>query len=305
MSVVSDKTITARVASTKRRQVFKHALEKPYTISWPSATQTTQEAIIDALCKALQPVGAYFAASRQASKQINRIKRRRQRNLKKNKKKSASDDKIAKEEVKDSIPTIAAKLTDNSVAQEGQNMLRHLVLGINSTTRALEKQAQNNTAARDPKDSRSNNDLALVIVCKADIEPQVVAHFPALAHAARAADIANSAATTENTDSSNKDASRPGGLRLVGVVKGSEQRLAKAVCQQRVSAIGIRSGITELDEIIQLARIKVSAPSIPWIGPGSFTNITDAGQAAAPVFHQMKLRELHTTAPIPTKKTTK
>ncbi|KAJ2856390.1 RNase P and RNase MRP subunit, partial [Coemansia erecta] len=266
MSVFSKKVVTARVAGQKERQVFKHALAKPYMISWPSVKQAAQEEILNALCEALQPVGAYFAASRRASKQIRRLKIRRQRKTKGKKKGNAVEGaNVTETATENSVPCIADKISGDIAALKGQHLLEHLVLGINSTTRALEKQAR-----RECSSGESN--LAFVIVCKLDIESHVVAHLPALAHAARTATASATRAkdptaaieSIDNTNTSGTEQSYQ--LRLVGVAKGSEKKLAAATCQRRLSVIGIRPGAPELDKIIRLAQKKVSVPSVPWIG---------------------------------------
>ncbi|KAJ2550241.1 RNase P and RNase MRP subunit, partial [Coemansia sp. RSA 1933] len=170
MSVISKKAVTARVAGQKERQVFKHALAKPYTITWPSVKQAVQEEIIDALCEVLQPVSAYFSASRRASKQIRRIKVRKQYKMK-HKKKGGISDRLnvvdSKVEIS-GIPCITDKIADNVAALRGQVLLKHLVLGINGTTRALEKQAR-----RESSSSNSESNITLVVACKMDIESHV------------------------------------------------------------------------------------------------------------------------------------
>ncbi|KAJ2452157.1 RNase P and RNase MRP subunit [Coemansia sp. RSA 2336] len=229
---------TARALGVQRRQVFKHALEKPYTTSWPAAPQAVQNELLDMLCTALQPLSTYFAESRRTCK--SRLRRQRRR---------------AK-----SKPEGTVRLSER--AAEGKGMLRHVIIGINSTTRALERQARG-----------GEGELALVVVCKGDVEPQLVAHFPGLAHAAR----------TSKADGRAR-------LRLVGAAGGAERRLAAAVGQPRASAIGIRAGIPALDAIIDKALAGVAAPAVPWIGSAS-------GCHLAPEFHPMAVRELRTTAP--------
>ncbi|KAJ2848873.1 RNase P and RNase MRP subunit [Coemansia brasiliensis] len=242
---------TVRALGVQRRQVFKHALEKPYTTSWPSATQAVQNEIVDLLCTALQPLSTYFAESRRICR--SRLRRQRRR-------------------AKSKSETPKASLSDKAL--EGKKMLSHVVIGINSTTRALEKQARQSQLL-------SERDLALVVVCKGDIEPQLVAHFPGLAHAAR----------TSKTDNETRRIMK---LRLVGVGNGAEKRLAAAVGQPRASAIGIRAGIPALDTIIDYAHANVAIPSVPWIGSRS----TAEGCHSAPEFHPMAVRELRTSAPI-------
>ncbi|KAJ1668717.1 RNase P and RNase MRP subunit [Coemansia sp. RSA 1813] len=298
MSAFSKKVVTARVAGQKERQVFKHALAKPYTIVWPSAKQAAQEEIVNALCNALQPVSAYFAASRRASKQIRRLKIRRQRKTKGKKKHNTTEGVNARESKMESrIPCIADKVAGNETALQGRDMLKHLVLGINSTTRALEKQAR-----RD--DNNGQNNIALVVACKLDIESHVVSHLPALTHAARTATASVSKSNDPGTDIENvkKNASgteKPYQLRLVGVAKGSEKQLAAATCQRRLSVIGIRPGIPEFDRIIRFAQENISAPTVPWVGANN-NNGTESSNT--PVLHPMNIHELHTTAPIKTKK---
>ncbi|KAJ1794193.1 RNase P and RNase MRP subunit, partial [Coemansia sp. RSA 2399] len=294
--------VTARVAGQKERQVFKHALAKPYVISWPSVKQAAQEEILDALCEALQPVSAYFAASRRASKQIRRLKIRRQRKAKGKKKGAVVEDANVTEATTDnSVPCIADKISGDIAALQGQHLLNHLVLGINSTTRALEKQARREC-------SSGERNIALVVVCKLDIESHVVAHLPALAHAARTAtagatrakDPAAAIESVDNTKTSGTE--QPYQLRLVGVAKGSEKKLAAATCQRRLSVIGIRPGAPELDKIIRFAQKNVSAPSVPWIGANGSATSQGSNSGSSPVLHPMTVHELHTTAPAKTRK---
>ncbi|KAJ2479951.1 RNase P and RNase MRP subunit [Coemansia sp. RSA 2131] len=239
---------TARTVNDKRRQVFKHALEKPYTTVWPSSSGETQTEILNDLCTALQPLSSYFAHTRRLSKAHRRTLRR-----------SAKSNT-------NSQPTDPAQPSDTEL--KGKKLLDFVCIGINSTTRALERQAQRNTQHVD--------DLVLVVVCKGDVEPQLVAHFPGLVHAARMA----------------KPERREDTVRLVGVGVGAEQQLVQAVGQNRVSVVGIRAGHVELDAVVEKARAGCAVPSVPWIGM----------DRSGPVFYPVCVRELHTSAPIISKK---
>ncbi|KAJ2807495.1 RNase P and RNase MRP subunit [Coemansia guatemalensis] len=280
MASAAREATTVRGASDRRRQVFKHALEKPYTTNWPSASQAVQGEIVDLLCTALQPLGKYFAETRHAAKYERRRRRLALRRARKNK---------AKVDPKELDKQQQQRTVKSSTI--GHELLDHVVLGINSTTRALEKQARG-------VKSCGAKDLALVVVCKGDIEPQLVAHFPGLAHAARIA------ASTGNQQVPGKGTQQAGALRLVGVGSGSERRLAEAVGQRRVSVIGIRAGLPALDAIVQKARAGVATPSVPWIGSkiqlGAQHHAAMAESAVS--LHPMTVRELHTSAPILDKK---
>ncbi|KAJ2362613.1 RNase P and RNase MRP subunit [Coemansia sp. RSA 2610] len=235
---------SARAVSDRRRQVFKHVLEKPYTTNWPAASQAVQSEVVDLLCTALKPLATYFGESRRMAKR---------RKTKSGKQESLSSDALV-----------------------GKEILKHVVIGINSTTRALERQARRSQPL-------AGEDLALVVVCKGDVEPQLVAHFPGLAHAARVAKV-------------DGEIQRAMKLRLMGVGAGSEKQLAVAVGQPRVSTIGIRTGMPALDAVVERAYTEVAAPSVPWIG---------TGQQLMPPLHPMKVRELHTTAPVANKRSKK
>ncbi|PIA15198.1 hypothetical protein COEREDRAFT_98334 [Coemansia reversa NRRL 1564] len=273
-------TATVRGESNKRRQVFKHALEKPYATNWPSASQTVQDEIVDLLYSALQPLGSYFAETRHAAKYQRRRRRLALRRARKNKSEVKQKELVEHQQI----------MKPSTI---GHDLLNHVVLGINSTTRALEKQARRVNPC-------GSEDLVLVVVCKGDIEPQLVAHFPGLAHAARIA----SASSTGGQSASGKGTVQGGALRLVGVGSGSERRLAEAVGQRRVSVIGIKSGFPTLDAVVQRARAGVATPSVPWIGSKIQPTIQlDATMTESEVsLHPMKVRELHTTAPIQEKK---
>ncbi|KAJ2745995.1 RNase P and RNase MRP subunit [Coemansia sp. BCRC 34301] len=265
MSVIAKGRATMRTVSEKRRQVFKHALGKPHAMAWPDADQETQSGVVDMLCKALGPLGAYFAESRRASKRLAHRKRRAARSAK-----NGKNNAIAPVVSAERFP---AAIDNYERVMAGRGLLSYVVLGVNGTTRALEKQARG--GARIP----NNEKLVLVVVCKGDVDPQMVAHFPGLAHAAHSASSGNSE------------------LRLIGVGKGAEQKLASTVCQQRVSVIGIKAGEPLLDKIVLMARAKVAPPVVPWIGaaiPGM--------NVPAATFHPMQVHELHTTAPILNKK---
>ncbi|KAJ2018826.1 RNase P and RNase MRP subunit [Coemansia sp. RSA 2337] len=278
MSVIAKGRATMRSVSEKRRQVFKHALGKPHAMAWPETDQETQSAIVDMLCKALGPLGTYFAASRQASKRLAHRKRRAVRSAKNSKNKDTPS-----VEPSERFP---ATIDNYASIMAGKELLAHVVLGINGTTRMLEKQAR--SGSQIPESER----IALVVVCKGDVDPQMVAHFPGLAHTAHAA--INSGGRGETTKSGD------GGLRLVGVGKGAEQKLANAVCQHRVSVVGIKAGAPLLDEIVLKARVGVAPPVVSWIG----TTVAGSEKSAAPAaaFRPMQVHELHTTAPIQDKK---
>ncbi|KAJ1819914.1 RNase P and RNase MRP subunit [Coemansia sp. RSA 2675] len=266
MSVIAKGRATMRTVSEKRRQVFKHALGKPQAMAWPEADQETQSGIVDMLCTALGPVGMYFAESRRASKRLAHRKRRAVR--------SANNRNNKKEPPVKPSERFPTTIDNYESVMAGKDLLAYIVLGINGTTRMLERQARSGLSV--PESER----IALVVVCKGDVDPQMIAHFPGLAHTAHAAVNGNSRESTKSGD---------GGLRLVGVGKGAEQKLANAVCQQRVSVIGIRAGAPLLDEIVLKARVGVAPPVVPWIG-------------TAVAFHPMQVHELHTTAPILDKK---
>ncbi|KAJ2365734.1 RNase P and RNase MRP subunit [Coemansia sp. RSA 2607] len=292
---------SVRAAGQKRRPMLKYALEKPYTTLWPSVPQELQSLLVDELCSVVQPVCAYVAESRRVSKQRGVQKARASRKeLKaakaaKTNKTGVSADK-ADTSCADSKNNPTLKTDRASVRKvirergsgesgsddimTGLDLLDHIVVGINANTRALERQAR----AAPP--TRNVNDLALVFVCRANIDPQLVAHFPALAHVAHARE---SAATTQTGNS--------GGLRLVGLGRGLEQRLATAIGLDRVTVIGIRAGSAVLDRVIEMARNKVPAPSVPWIGT-SRTEKDSIEQPDKHMLHPMAVRELHTSAPI-------
>ncbi|KAJ2006932.1 hypothetical protein GGI04_001713 [Coemansia thaxteri] len=270
MSVIAKDRTTMRTVGEKRRQVFKHALGKPQTMPWPAVDQETHAIIVDMICAALQPVGVYFSESRRASKRLAHRKRRAVRTTR------------AKNSRNVVSPTTSCRsLTDNfsysDAALSGKNLLSHIVLGINGTTRMLEKQARSGLQL--PETDR----LALVVVCKGDVDPQMVAHFPGLAHTAYSACRAGNAKHLDNA-----------GLRLFGASKGAEQRLANSACQQRVSVIGIKAGTPLLDEIIQKARAAVAPPVVPWIGEAPSRHNHCPLSA---IFYPMQVHELHTTAP--------
>ncbi|KAJ2486180.1 hypothetical protein EV174_001291, partial [Coemansia sp. RSA 2320] len=155
MSVIAKDRTTMRTVGEKRRQVFKHALGKPQTMPWPAVDQETHAIIVDMICAALQPVGVYFSESRRASKRLAHRKRRAVRTTR------------AKNSRNVVSPTTSCRsLTDNfsysDAALSGKNLLSHIVLGINGTTRMLEKQARSGLQL--PETDR----LALVVVCKGD-----------------------------------------------------------------------------------------------------------------------------------------
>ncbi|KAI8321603.1 hypothetical protein GQ54DRAFT_297929 [Martensiomyces pterosporus] len=289
MSVVSKTTTTARKIATKRRQVFKHALEKPYTTTWPAADPAIQAEVVDALCDALRPLGMYFAEIRRRSKQECRRKRRAMLSAKRKAKKhngSAEDGSVPVTETSQTNEPSKNKAktktknpgADDATVQTGQDILRQVVIGINSTTRELERQARAGAAYEQR--------LVLVVVCKGDVDAQMVAHFPGLAHAARAATEGSSSSGSSN------GAKLPAeGLRLVGVGRDSEKKLAAAVGQSRVSAVGIRAGSPLFKDIVQRVVQSVPPPAVPWIGAGT-------SEVPRCTIYPMSVRELHTTAPI-------
>ncbi|KAJ2852807.1 RNase P and RNase MRP subunit [Coemansia erecta] len=298
---------SARALGEKhRRTVFKHALEKPFVTQWPVIDYQVKEDIFNSLCDALQPLSAYFAESRRISKQLSLRKRRNARALakaKKEKNKNNNKDggcqdeqagqkaESEKEPAASSVRQLIADSMESSkteAAKAGIALLDYIVIGINGTTRALEKQVhakELDAAINDGQNKKAEpkRDLALVVVCKADLDVQMVAHFPALAH------LANENLVKQSPSS--------GGLRLVGLVKGSENKLAAAIGHETVSVIGIRAGSTVLDPIIEKAQMCVPAPRVAWISTED-ENAAKANQMLCP----MAVRELQTTAPVQKKK---
>ncbi|KAJ1827643.1 RNase P and RNase MRP subunit, partial [Coemansia sp. RSA 2599] len=248
------------------------------------------------------PLNAYFAESRRISKQLSLRKRRKARSLaklKKEKNKEREDQgkktdrtsESEKEPVGRSVRQLIADSMESSkteAAKAGLDLLDYVVIGINGTTRALEKQvhAKGPGAAINEDENKNagpKGDLALVVVCKADMDVQMVAHFPALVH------VANENLAQNDAENS--------GLRLVGLGKGSENKLAATVGHDRVSVIGIRAGSTVLDPIIEKAQTGVPVPEIAWIGTKDASAVK-VNRALQP----MAVRELQTTAPVQKKK---
>ncbi|KAJ2787382.1 RNase P and RNase MRP subunit [Coemansia interrupta] len=287
---------SVRAASEKRRPVLKYALEKPYTTLWPAAPQELQSALVDELCSAVNPVCAYFAESRRVSKQQGVRRARAARRMKRASKAGTSTSVDSASPSNDSAPKIDRSSVRSIIRERGSGegckadimdglaLLDHIVIGINANTRALEKQTR--AASR----SDNGSELALVLVCRAGIDPQLVAHFPALAHVVHNRERA----VANHTDNGS-------GLRLVGLGKGLEQRLATAIGHDQVTVLGIRAGSPVLDRVIEMARSRVPAPSVPWIDT-SHAEQGQPGHTNGHILHPMAVRELHTSAPIQQKR---
>ncbi|KAI7833704.1 hypothetical protein BX661DRAFT_177384 [Kickxella alabastrina] len=261
MAAVANSGHTVRKIGDQRRPVLKHALDKPFTTPWPTATPALQCEIVDALCAALQPRRSAQKAAK-AAKAANKAKSQKNKDEKKGQQAASAQTTYAtsaaagvRQQIADSMETDSTE-----AAKAGLALLDYI----------------------------HKADLALVVVCKGDVEPQMIAHLPALAHAAQAA----SSNSAEHSDGP--------GLRLVAVGKGSEQRLAAAVGQQRVTVLGIRSGSPQLDSILEKARAGILAPVVPWIGAGismGGSMSSSSADLAKPGLKAMAALELHTTAP--------
>jgi len=119
--------------------------------------------------------------------------------------------------------------------------------------------------------SHSKAPLKLVVVCKGDVAAEhMVAHIPIMCALA--------------------------GVSMCALQKGAETQISHALFQRRAVVVGLEEHCAEFEAVFDLVREHAMPLGIPWA--------TDALNGHQGVYQSMQTKQIHTTAPIRTKKST-
>lgn len=161
------------------------------------------------------------------------------------------------------------------------DMLNHITLGFNSTVKRLESQADEKRQILTGQSKRlkksSDSNLKYVFVAKNDISPPILTQsFPVLCFTA--------SQSLENR------------VKLVGLPKGSMDRLSSILNIKHTGIIGITENFTEAKPLLTLVD-SIEDVDMPWLS-AIFTDIS----SFTAYFHKPAIKVLATTAPVATKK---
>lgn len=209
------KTLTSgslKATEIKRRQVFKPILENPYTVSkkWPFIEPSTIRTVLELLESVLSPVGYHNEALRNARSESER----------------------------------------NQIETNAPKILQEVTIGFNSTTSALENQAQvhRHNLSKKSKQNSKNKDIKnikFVIVAKADMGSSVISScFPVLSYTASA---------------SKKDL-----IKLIALPKGSVTTLSRTLKTDDCSVLGLTSNIEDAKPLYDILE-KIEDLNLPWL----------------------------------------
>ncbi|KAG1753556.1 uncharacterized protein EDB91DRAFT_1098643 [Suillus paluster] len=245
----------------ERKDVFKSVLENPFRIQWPSIPQNAQNLFLAKLIAALEST----------------VKRGGQKSAKADARKALARSQTA-DVVEGIIPSSESMVCSKSFAcADGStplpppavNNLENLVppsgymtIGINEVTRRLESQLKSlrhcvtlNTASHANPISPDISSIAIVFVCRADVNPPILLdHIPHLV----------AGCNSTRPGSSHLRARQP--LKLVILPKGSEAALAQALGLRRAAVIAVHDNSPCLPFFCDLLQ-SVPVISAPWLVP--------------------------------------
>lgn len=201
-----------KATESKRRQVFKPILENPYTVSkkWPFIEQSTARTILELLESVLSPVGNHNEALKNARSESER----------------------------------------NQIKTNAPKILHEVTIGFNSTTNALENQAQmrRHILTKKPKQNSKNSNrknIRFVFVAKADMGSSVLSSsFPVLSYTA--------------SDSKNDL------VKLIALPKGSVTTLSRTLKCDDCSVLGLTPNIEDAKPLYDILD-KIEDLELPWL----------------------------------------
>ncbi|RUP47925.1 hypothetical protein BC936DRAFT_145167 [Jimgerdemannia flammicorona] len=259
-----------RKEEQKRKTVFKHVLDSPYSVKWPSLDVKEQDNILDVLCKFLEPIGNYHRQRKAAKpkKPSQRNKRKRDSTI------TTDDITMTTDFIQDALP---------QPPPTPPELLASTTIGINAVTKQLE-QCITTIRSREqpPEDS-----LAMVFVCKGDIAPpHLVGHLPMMTCMAGGQDKEGEGART---------------VLLCPLARGAEKKIGDAIGIKTCSVIGIKPSATSetYAALSALVRSKVEPVHAPWLLP---TFSTRSNPSPRPAYLATNIKTLRTSAPLANKK---
>lgn len=274
---------TQQLQSKKQRRhdrfQRKNILASPFHFKWPALDAHNADNVLQMLCSTLSPVGrmarlhearntqmlhadAVARTQHQMAQEdaimssldpstLDLDARIKLQNYKKKKqKKSKAEDKNSNtmeelgEQKKPDVDSNAMEMADGDLF-DGKDLqvLSGLFIGINAVTRALEGMIASQRVAKEKDAVTSLSSVRAVFVCKGDLASasHLYAHIPTLTYLAGT------------------------NVRLLGLEKGSEASIARALGMSGVIALAIKADSVVFDEIISFLVANVEPPSIPWL----------------------------------------
>ncbi|KAH0838042.1 hypothetical protein J3R83DRAFT_6282 [Lanmaoa asiatica] len=256
----------AKVRSAlERKPVFKGVLENPFQISWPSVPTNVQNVVLARLVAALGNIPPRARASRKVSQKTGVSSH--QRNV-----------GITEEVEHDNSQSNPSQALGQGCAEDRVSGVSHLVIGINTVTKALESQLRVTRRHVVVDNPSQNGDqlpaqppIVVVFVCYADVDPSaLVDHIPYL--------VAGCNSPRNVTHS----------IKLVPLPKGSESTISQILGIRSAAVVAFRHG-SPLSEAIRDILDSVPIVSAPWLCPSD----TQGTSQLVPTH----IKQLRTTAP--------
>lgn len=254
-----------KALTNKRRQVYKPVLDTPYQeTTWPVIDQSKSEEILEELIVVLKYVSE-------------------QTGLKE--KKLPPYDTVNKDDGNNK--NVDKQLADQLSLVPQRGILDHCTIGFNSTTGALEKQAQEIRKLKkinklSDKEIDSVFNVAYVFVCQNDIKPRLLTeHFPALCYTA-----------SVQPRSANKGNKNGLSVKLIPLPKNNKTQINQE-CQNlgksEAAIFSFSKNMKGIEKLSGLIEKYVPDVRIPWM-------------EKLPIYNKPILNVIKTTAPIMPKK---
>ncbi|KAK6453634.1 RNase P and RNase MRP subunit [Scheffersomyces xylosifermentans] len=197
----------------KRRQVFKPILDNPFTQSnlWPFVKPEVADNIIEHLLQILAPIGKY-----------NKL-----------------------------LVELKQSTRSNSLKPSAPTYYDDVLVGFNSTVKALEDQASLYRRKKEPatkrqKTSSSSKYIKYVFVTKYDITPTIItSSFPTLTY--------TSSKSPENR------------VKLIQLPRGTMTKLSEVLGQTNCGIVALSNDISEAIPLYNLIESEIKDIDIPWL----------------------------------------
>ncbi|TDL28039.1 hypothetical protein BD410DRAFT_341136 [Rickenella mellea] len=257
--------------SLEHKPALKSVLANPFHVKWPSPNLNLQNAILARTIDILRGVSEYHIA-RQIVSRKGKTRRRSERKRKRGEQPDVQNQSAVQPQdamLGDGTPeSVHAEVhgLDNTTASTDTRpvssipippppILSHITVGINEVTKRLEAQYRirrhvlsTSPILPQPHISEALPNIAVVLVCLADIEPQVlVAHIPQLVAACNA----------------NVSTCSPC-VKLVPLAKNAEMVLADAMGLRRVAIAALDAAVS-VDPALSALLQSVSSVVAPWL----------------------------------------
>ncbi|KAF8216051.1 hypothetical protein K438DRAFT_1799988 [Mycena galopus ATCC 62051] len=233
----------------EKKVVFKSVLDSPFRVSWPSVSMNLQNTALACTLSLLDGISEY---------QLARHTRKKKRKI---------DVDAPPEDMADILPDVAPPPEETPPPASPEHFVTKR---LDAQIRSLRKTVLLNP---DPTSEPSPAPIKVIVVCRADVDPQIlIDHLP---HEVAAF-----------------NSSKPNDpIKLIPLPKGAEVALAKAVGLRRVAAIAMD---IDMPGLATFTSILDSVPTItaPWL--------TSLAASATPVQQQLiptHVKQLRTSAP--------